>query len=199
MRYGILDSAGVLLSYLEASRDEVAAMNTPSGGSYVRTQETAAPGTVKYDKTTGMFSAVLMASAVKTDAQVLAEMLDTIDNEREDRMMVLLTLGGAKKYEYANKAREVRDYRQLSGTVVANLLIPLNINGTRERFAWAMAEVDETGDSLETVITRWETAMAQTNLVRKLAARAQKIKRAIRAAAPSARKAIFDARAWPTS
>lgn len=135
----------------------------------------------------------------ETAEQTLTRMIVAIDAERETRMMTQLTDGGAKKYEYAEKAREVRDYRGLSGSVVGSLLIPLNLSGTRERFAWAMAEVDDTGDTLEVVITRYETAMKSVVLARKVAARAQKLKRTIRAAAPAARDAIFQARAWPTS
>jgi hypothetical protein len=135
----------------------------------------------------------------ETAEQALSRMIVSIDSEREVRMMTQLTDGGAKKYEYAEKAREVRDYRGLSGSVVGSLLIPLNLTGTRERFAWAMAEVEETGDTLEVVITRYETAMKSVALARKVAARAQKLKRTIRAAVPAARDAIYQARAWPTS
>jgi hypothetical protein len=136
---------------------------------------------------------------LETAEQALTRMIAAIDAERETRMMTQLTDGGAKKYEYAEKAREVRDYRGLSGSVVGSLLIPLNLSGTRERFAWAMAEVDDTGDTLEVVITRYETAMKSVVLARKVAARAQKLKRTIRAAAPAARDAIYQARTWPTS
>ena len=135
---------------------------------------------------------------VETAEQQLTRMLDTIDDEREARMMTSLTNGGAKKYEYAEKAREVRDYRSLGSTVVSGLLLPLNIAGTRDRFAWSMAEVDDTGDTLEVVITRYEGAMKRSMLARKVAARAQKLKRQINAAVPSGRTAIFAARSWPT-
>lgn len=135
----------------------------------------------------------------ETAEQALARMITSIDSEREVRMMIQLTDGGAKKYEYAEKAREVRDYRSLSGSAVGSLLIPLNLSGTRDRFAWAMAEVDETGDTLEVVITRYETAMKSVAFARKVAARAQKLKRTIRAAAPTARDAIYQTRSWPTS
>jgi hypothetical protein len=134
----------------------------------------------------------------ETAEQALARMITSIDSEREVRMMIQLTDGGAKKYEYAEKAREVRDYRSLSGSAVGSLLIPLNLSGTRDRFAWAMAEVDETGDTLEVVITRYETAMKSVSFARKVAARAQKLKRTIRAAAPAARDAIYQSRSWPT-
>lgn len=128
----------------------------------------------------------------------LEKMLATIDYEREIRMMTDLTDGGAKKYEYAEKAREVRDYRSLGGAVVASLLIPLNISGTRDRFGWSMAEAEDTGDTLETVIARYEKKIVEAAFPRKVAARAQKLKRQLRAAAPTARAAIFNARTWPS-
>lgn len=196
-RYALLDKDRVLQGYMLATDESTVAANTPAGGSSVETTATDAPGTVRYDPATLAFS--LMAVAAETTAQALARMIDTIDEERETRMMLLLTNGGAKKYEYAEKAREVRDYRSLSGTVVGGLLIPLNIASTRERFGWSMAEVEDTGDSLEAVITRYETAVKSVVLTRKVAARAQKLKRQLRAATPAARTAIFDGRSWPTS
>lgn len=197
-RYAQLDASNVLLSYVDVSDERDLALNTPPGGSTVLSNTNFTPGTMQYNRVSGTF--VAMAQAVASAAQVLQSMLDVIDDERTMLMRPLLTTGQEIKYEYANKAREVRDYRLLSGAVVANLLIPLNIASTRDRFAWAMAERDETGDDLETVITRWETAMKRTALTTKIAARAQKLKRQMRTATtPAAQKAIFDARTWPTS
>jgi hypothetical protein len=143
------------------------------------------------------FSQSVVAS---TAAELLDSMIDSINIECEARMMQLLTAGGAKKYEYSQKAREVRDYRAMSQTLVALLLSAANMPNTRQQFAWAMAEVDETGDSLEVVITRYETAVNATILTRKIAARAQKLKRQLRAATTTAaRQTIFNARTWPTS
>lgn len=197
-RYAQLDASNVLLSYVDVSDERDLALNAPPGGSTVLSNTNFTPGTMQYNRVSGTFVAIAQAAA--SAAQMLQSMLDVIDDERTMLMRPLLTTGQEIKYEYANKAREVRDYRLLSGAVVANLLIPLNIASTRDRFAWAMAERDETGDDLETVITRWETAMKRTALTTKIAARAQKLKRQMRAATTTAaQKAIFDARAWPTS
>jgi hypothetical protein len=46
------------------------------------------------------------------------------------------------------------------------------------------------------VISRYEAAISKTVSSRKIAARAQKLKRAIRAATPDKREAIFNARSW---
>ncbi|KQU53222.1 hypothetical protein ASG67_10465 [Sphingomonas sp. Leaf339] len=196
-RFAILDASRVLQSYFSTSDQTQLAANIPPGGSSIRTDDVSEPGTVKYD-TAGNRVAISLSAPVETAEQALARMIGVIDGERETRMMTDLTDGGAKKYEYAEKAREVRDYRSLGGAVVASLLIPLNINGTRDRFGWSMAEADDTGDTLETVIARYEAKIIAATLPRKVAARAQKLKRQLRAAAPTARAAIFNARTWPS-
>lgn len=196
-RYAIFDKDRILRSFLSVSDQNEIAKNIPSGYGSIRSDTQAEPGTVRFDLAGKMVP--LTNLVVETAEQALARMLTTIDDEREERMMAVLTTGGAKKYEYANKAREVRDYRTLGDATIALLLTTANIAGTRERFAWAMAESEDTGDALETVITRYETAIKRTGLDRRVAARAQKLKRAITAAAPADRKAIFDARTWPTS
>lgn len=203
-RYAIFDQDRVLRSFLTVSDQNEIAKNVPPGYGSIRSETQAEPGTVRFDLAGKIVS--LDNSIIETPAQAQARMLDRIDEEREERMMAVLTTGGAKKYEYANKAREVRDYRTLPGATIALLLTAANLAGTQERFAWAMAEAADTGDSLETVIARYEAAMRRTAIDRKVAARAQKLKRAIVAAKDAsgnpnttAQKAIFDARTWPTS
>jgi hypothetical protein len=195
-RYAIFDADRVLQYYFTTSDPAQLAANIPPGGGSALTEDTTEPGTARYDLAKRV---VPIAPAPETPARALQRMLGTIDGERETRMMASLTDGGAKKWEYAEKGREVRDYRSLAGAIIAGLLLPLNIAGTRERFAWAMAEVDDTGDTLEVVITRYEGAMRRAQVSRKVAARAQTLKRQISAAAPVARAAIFDARTWPTA
>lgn len=202
--YVVHDAATGDVQYCGAGPDGSAANQTVAAGLAVlpiaeEVYTTVASTGKKFKVQNGKVQAQAVVAAVETPAQALARMIVSIDSERETRMMTQLTDGGAKKYEYAEKAREVRDYRGLSGTVVGSLLIPLNLTGTRDRFAWAMAEVDDTGDTLEVVITRYETAMKSVALARKVAARAQKLKRTIRAATPAARDAIYQARTWPTS
>jgi len=197
-RYLAIDANDIVVGVLEVTNEKDLAINQPENGRLVRSSLNVVIGQTKYVTYTKSFEA--MAVAPPTPAQALQAMLDVIDDERTMKMRPLLTTGQEIKYEYANKAREVRDFRQLSGTVVANLLIPLNIANTRERFAWMMAEKDETGEDPETIIARWEQAMQKSNLIRKIAARAQKLKRSMRAATtPAAQKAIFDTRTWPES
>jgi hypothetical protein len=195
-RFAVFDADRVLQFYLTVTDQAELARNVPRGGGSVRSDDIDEPRSVRFDLAN---KPIPIAATPETAEQALVRMLATIDGEREVKMMTTLTDGGAKKYEYAEKSREVRDYRTLGGSATAGLLLPLNVAGTRDRFGWAMAEVDDTGDSIETVITRYEAAMRRDLLTRKVAARAQKLKRQIRAAAPSARAAIFNARAWPTS
>lgn len=203
-RYLAIDANNIVVGVLDVTDEKDLAINQPENGRLVRSSLNVEIGKTKYVTHSKSFEA--MAVSLPTPEQVLKTMLDVIDDERTMLMRPLLTTGQEIKYEYANKAREVRDYRLLSGAVVANLLIPLNIGATRDRFAWAMAERDETGEDLETIITRWETAMKRTILTTKIAARAQKLKRAISAAKDAngnpdtaAQKKIFDARVWPTT
>jgi len=203
-RYAVFDANRVLKSYVSLSDQADLAINLPSGCGCILSNSFADPGTVRFDLAGKMVP--LSNLVVETPIEAQARMLNTIDDEREERMMAVLTTGGAKKYEYANKAREVRDYRTLPGATVALLLTAANLAGTQERFAWAMAEAADTGDTLEAVITRYEGAMRRTAIDRKVAARAQKLKRAISAAKDAngnpdtgAQKKIFDARTWPTS
>jgi len=197
-RYAQLDASNILVSYVDVSDQRDLALNTPPGGSTVLSNTNFTPGTMQYNRATGTF--VAMAQATLSAAQTLQNMFDVIDDERTMLMRPLLTTGQEIKYEYANKAREVRDYRSMSATLVASILSSLTSTETRQRFAWALAEVDDTGDTLPTVITRYEDAMKRTALTQKIAARAQKLKRQMRAATtPAAQKAIFDARTWPTS
>jgi len=199
VRFAIVAADGTVRTVIEVNDLDTLSGNTPPDCEAVRCEDrSVAPGTARRTAA-GNFIAIVVEPVALTPEQLLARMLDTIDEEREVRMMTSLTNGGAKKYEYAEKAREVRDYRSLGGTVVSGLLLPLNIASTRDRFAWSMAEVDDIGDTLEVVITRYEAAMKRSMLTRKVAARAQKLKRQINAAAPSGRAAIFAARNWPTA
>jgi hypothetical protein len=134
------------------------------------------------------------AVAVRTAAQVLADMLDTIDDEREIRMMTVLTSGGAKKTEYAAKQREWQDYNSMS----LNSIIAMALTQQQTRWPWAMAEVADTDDTLQVVMARIKAGMDGSALAQRVAARAQKLKRQLKAATPAQRPAIFAARSWPT-
>jgi len=129
-----------------------------------------------------------------TLGQLEASLLDQVDDKREALMMTVMTSGGAKKTEYAEKAGEVRDYRNTLGSILA----ALSTIDQRKRFPWAMAEVDQTKDTLAVVIARFEAgATASRTPAAKYAAIAQVGKRAIRTASTAAAKrAAFAAINW---
>jgi hypothetical protein len=139
---------------------------------------------------------VIGSIATETNAAAELRMMTVIDEEREARMMNELTAGGAKKYEYSAKLREWQDFNTLG--VSAALLLPLI--DQKARWPWAMAEVADSGDNLQTVMARFKSGIDKSAVARKIAARAQTLKRQMRAATTfAARKAIFDARTWPVS
>jgi hypothetical protein len=112
-------------------------------------------------------------------------LLGLVDDRRETLMMTYMTPGGAKKTEYAEKAGEVRDYRN----TLLSVITALSITDRRKRFPWAMAEADLTGDTLAVVITRFEAgANASRPPAARVAGIAQIAKRAIKAATSSAAK-----------
>ena len=112
-------------------------------------------------------------------ASLETRLLLKIDLESEEARMRVLTQGGAKKYIYMKKDAEYRDYTGLLISVVN----ALSLIDKRKRFPFAMAEVDLSGDSLATVMTRFEIGI--NNSIGELArveALAQRTKRAIRTA-----------------
>jgi hypothetical protein len=142
---------------------------------------------------TGKYAGTVTAQG-RTLAQLEATLLDQIDDRRETLMMTVMTPGGAKKTEYAEKAGEVRDYRNTLGSVIASL----SLVSQRARFPWAMAETDQTKETLAVVIARFEAgATASRTPAARYAAIAQVAKRAIKAATtPAAKRAAFDAVKW---
>jgi hypothetical protein len=103
-----------------------------------------------------------------------------IDAQREAQRAAVMTQGVGQSYAYAQKAAEVADYRNLLAAVLAALATPQRA----ARFPFAMAEADATGDSLATVIARFETGIAASRVkIARVEALATKAKRAVRAAA----------------
>lgn len=128
---------------------------------------------------------------IELEARLLAE----VDHERERLRAAVMTQGEGQSYAYAQKAQEVYDYRNVVGTLLATLTVPQRT----ARYPFAMAEASATGDTLATVIARFETGMATSRIrIAAVEATATKAKRAIRAAATSAAKqAAYSAILWP--
>ena len=128
-----------------------------------------------YDFTGGAF--------VEATARIRPLLLAGIDAENERRQMAMLTAGGAKKWVYAAKAAEVHDYRNVIGAALATLTAAEKT----ARFPFASAEAADSGDSLATVIARYEAGIAASRAtVAQIEAIAQRAKRGVRAAATAA-------------
>lgn len=111
--------------------------------------------------------------------RVKARLLAQIDADREAREMAVLTAGGAKKYVYNRKAEEAIDARSLLSTA----LNALSLTDKERRYPFATAEMQLTGESLSTVISRFEAGMAaSTAKIAVIDAKATIAKRAVRAA-----------------
>lgn len=128
-------------------------------------------------------------------AQAEAELLAAVDRQRERMRAAVMTQGVGQSYAYAQKANEVYDYRNIVGSLLAALTVPQRT----ARYPFAMAEVAATGDSLATVIARFEAGMASSrSRIAAVEAAAVKAKRAIRAASTAtAKRAAFSATTWP--
>lgn len=124
-----------------------------------------------------------------------AGLLAAVDRKREKLRAAVMTQGVGQSYAYAQKATEVYDYRNIIGTALAALTVPQRT----ARYPFAMAEATATGDTLATVITRFEGGMATSrSRIAAVEAVATKAKRAIRAAATiAAKQAAYSAILWP--
>jgi hypothetical protein len=120
-------------------------------------------------------------------------LLGLVDDQRETLMMTYLTPGGAKKTEYAEKSLEVRDYRN----TLISVITALSVADLNTRFPWAMEEVSVSGVTLAAAIALFEAGAKKARPAKRIAALAQKYKRAIRAAPSSATKlAAYKAINW---
>jgi len=130
-------------------------------------------------------TAARRTQVVETLAGVEAALLAGIDDEREKRQMTVMTAGGAKKYVYNRKAAEAIDARGL----VVGVLNALSLTDKARRFPFAQAEAAQTGEPISTVLTRYETALnVSAATIAAIEAKAQKAKRAVRAATTIAAK-----------
>ncbi|WP_370169837.1 hypothetical protein [Sphingobium abikonense] len=136
----------------------------------------------------GYYDAIDLAAA---EASLIAR----VDRKREQMRSAVMTQGVGQSYAYAQKAAEVRDYRNTLASVIAALT---NLQRTT-RFPFAMAEVTATGDALATVIARIEAGMiASCARIAAVEAAAVLAKRRIRAAtSAAAKKAAYDTATWP--
>ncbi len=127
-------------------------------------------------------------------AKIEANLLPLVDVQREAMQMTVLTPGGAKKYVYNRKAAEAI---QASG-IVASLLNGLTLVDKKKKYPFAYAESALTGDTLSTVLGRFEAGMNVSAIENaRIEAVAQKAKRDIKTATTAAgKRAAYAAINW---
>ncbi len=137
---------------------------------------------------------------VEVPAKVEAQLLAAVKAEAERRKMAVLSPGGAKKTEYADKAGEVRQMKTLGGTVTAALAAVAVLSASRQAslFPYAAADAAAFGDTVVNAFNRFMGGMTSSATVPTIAAAEAKTCAAIKAATTAAAKrAAVAAVAWP--
>lgn len=133
-------------------------------------------------------------------AKVEVQLLAAIKAEAERRKMMVLSPGGAKKTEYADKAGEVRQMKTLGGTVTAALaaVAVLSVSRQASLFPYAAADAAAFGDTVVDAFNRFMGGMTSSATVPTIAAAEAKACAAIKAATTAAAKRTAAAAvAWP--
>lgn len=134
-------------------------------------------------------------------SKVLAALLAEVKHEAERRKMVVMSLGGAKKSEYAEKRAEVANYDRLYGVLggVVAAVNALTDSQQRSMFGHAMADADAFGDDIAAAIGRFRAGMTASDLFPRIAAAESKACAAIKAATTvAAKRAAASSVVWPT-
>lgn len=137
---------------------------------------------------------------VESPAKIEAQLLAAIKAEAERRKMTVLSPGGAKKTEYADKAGEVRQMKTLGGTVTAALAAVAVLSTSRQAslFPYAAADAAAFGDTVVDAFNRFMGGMTSSASVPAIAAAEAKTCAAIKAATTAAAKRTAAAAvAWP--
>jgi len=138
---------------------------------------------------------------VENAAKVEAVLIATVKDEAEQRKMMMATPGGMKKAEYAEKRAEVLAWKAL-GASVGSILAAFNLlpMATRQtRFAHALDDSAEFGDTPADAIARFEAGMTQAAPTTRISAREARTCAKIRAATTIAgKRAAAASLVWPT-
>lgn len=163
-----------------------------AGQASVRLPAAYSPDTYEWNAT----SRTMVASAAKVEAKLIADVKARAEAEK----MRVLSSGGAKKTEYADKYREVVAWDTLAGTA-AQILIAFNTLSTQQRavrFAYAIADAAAFGDTPADAIARFKAGIAKSTSAATLAAIEAKACAAIKAATTvAAKQAAAAAVTWP--
>lgn len=134
-------------------------------------------------------------------AKVQAVLLSDIKQEAERRKMAVMSPGGAKKSEYAEKRAEVANYDRLSG-VLGSVLAAVNAlteSQKQSMFGHAMADAAAFGDNIPAAIARFRVGMSSASAFPRIAATEAKVCAAIKAATTvAAKRAAASSVVWPT-
>ena len=143
----------------------------------------------------------LAPEAYLTDPKALeAVLLASVKSEAERRKMMLLTAGGAKKTEYADKAAEVRTWHTLGGTLTGVIAVLGLIGGAKMKatFPYAIADAAAFGDTIDKAIARFAAGMSGSASVPSICAAEAKACAALKAATTVAGKlAAASSAVWP--
>lgn len=138
---------------------------------------------------------------VENAAKVEAVLIAAVKDEAEQRKMLMATPGGMKKAEYAEKRAEVLAWKAL-GTSVGSILAAFNLlpMATRQtRFAHALDDSAEFGDTPADAIARFEAGMTRAAPTTRISAREARTCARIRAATTIAgKRAAAASLVWPT-
>lgn len=132
-------------------------------------------------------------------AKVEAALIAVIKQEAERRKMKLMSPGGAKKAEYAEKRAEVNFWDTLGGSLSA-ILVAFNLMPAAQRqtkFAWALADAAAFGDTVDKAIGRFRAGMASSASVTTIAAVEARACAAIKSATTVSAKRAAAVVAWP--
>lgn len=178
-----------------AKRDGVEIVECPVTFPQTMMWVASARGFLDVPQTTAWNGTAWVEDVAKVEAALLAQ----VKAEAEQRKMLILTTGGAKKTEYADKYREVVAWDTLAGTA-AQILIAFSAlpSATRSlRFAYALADAAAFGDTPADAIARFKVGIGKSASIATIAAIEAKSCSRIKAASTIAAKRAAAAITWP--
>jgi hypothetical protein len=135
-------------------------------------------------------------------AQIEAQLLADVKAEAEQRKMLWLSPGGAKKAEYAQKQAEVANWDSLASTITGALaaLNLMTADARAAKFSYALASANRRKEAtIANAIARFRAGLLSSSPVENIAAEEEFVCDAIKAATTvAAKRAAAAAAAWPS-
>lgn len=138
---------------------------------------------------------------VEDAAAVQVDQITAVKAEAERRKMKLLSAGGAKKAEYAEKRAEVLAWDTLGGTAAAILLAFNGLSALvrQTRFAHALADSAAFGDTPADAIARFRAGITKAVTIPAICAAEAKACAAIKAASTASdKRRVAASVSWPS-